>query len=165
MEEQTDDGYPPIILKDIKTSPEPFFDYTSKEQRQPIIIDNGSCFARAGFGNKKTPQMVFRNLLAKPRKDSRSKNKDKEPKEEDQKQPETMIGNDIVNIEAMRFQLRTQFDKNIVTHFYLQEQIFDYVFAHLGINTEGSVNHPIIITEAYANPNYCRSCECDFMLT
>jgi hypothetical protein len=31
-----------------------------------------------------------------------------------------LIGNDIVNIEAMRFQLRTQFDRNVVTHYYLQ---------------------------------------------
>lgn len=59
----------------------------------------------------------------------------------------------------MRFQLRTQFDKNVVTHFYLQEQIFDYIFSHLGINTQGQVNNPIIITEALVNPNYCRSCE------
>lgn len=145
-----------ISIKD--PVPEAFFEYTSKEHKQPIIIDNGSCFARAGFGNKKTPQMIFRNLLAKPRKDNRNK-KDKEQKEEEQKQPETMIGNDIVNIETMRFQLRTQFDRNIVTHFGVQEQIFDYIFTHLGINTEGSVNHPIVITEAFANPNYCRSCK------
>lgn len=72
-------------------------------------------------------------------------------------QPQTLIGNDIVNIEAMRFQLRTQFDRNIVTHFYLQEQIFDYIFKHLGINTIGAVNHPIVLTEAAVNPNYCRS--------
>jgi actin-related protein 5 len=146
-----------LILKETKSVPEVFFDYTTKELKQPLIIDNGSCFARVGFGNKKTPQLIFRNLVAKPRKD-RSK-KDKEPKEEQEKQPETMIGNDIVNIEAMRFQLRTQFDRNIVTHYYLQEQIFDYIFTHLGINTKESVNHPIIITEALANPNYCRSCK------
>lgn len=157
MEQVFDDAIL-ILNNNVPTAPEAFFEYTSKEQKQPIIIDNGSCFARAGFGNKKAPQMTFRNLVAKPRKDNRNK-KDKEPKEEEQKQPETMIGNDIVNIETMRFQLRTQFDRNTVTHFYLQEQIFDYIFTHLGINTEESVNHPIVITEAFANPNYCRSCE------
>ena len=38
----------------------------------------------------------------------------------------------------------------------LQEQIFDYILAHLGVNTEGCVNHPIVMTEPVCNPNYCR---------
>lgn len=46
--------------------------------------------------------MVFRNLIAKPRKEKAKK--DGEPP---LIQP-TQIGNDIVNIEAMRYQLRTQ---------------------------------------------------------
>ncbi len=37
--------------------------------------------------------------------------------------------------------------------FIFQEQIFDYTFSHLGINTEGCINHPMIITEALCNPN------------
>lgn len=54
------------------------------------------------------------------------------------------------------FALRTQFDRNVITHFHIQEQIFDYIFQHLGIDTENCVNHPIVITEAIVNPNYCR---------
>lgn len=106
-----------VILKEPKTVPDAFYEYSTKDQKQPLIYDNGSNWARVGFANKKTPQLVFRNLVAKPRKD---RNK-KETKEEPQNvQPVTQIGNDILNIEAMRFQLRTQFDRNIVTHFYLQ---------------------------------------------
>lgn len=29
----------------------------------------------------------------------------------------------------------------------------------MGINTEGYVNHPIVLTEAVCNPNYCRQRE------
>jgi actin-related protein 5 len=72
---------------------------------------------------------------------------------------ETQVGNDITNIEAVRFQLKTQFDRNVVTHFEAQEQVFDYVFTHLGIDTEGRVNHPVVMTEAFLNPNYSRHCK------
>lgn len=122
-----------------------------------MVIDNGSFQCRVGFAHRKSPQLIFKNLICKPRKD---RNK-KETKEElaQQAPPATLIGNDIVNIEALRFQLRTQFDRNVVTHYYIQEQIFDYMFTKLGINTEGSVNHPIVMTEAMVNPNYCRSCK------
>lgn len=75
------------------------------------------------------------------------------------KDGETLIGNDIANIEAVRFQLKSQFDRNVVTQFNVQEQIFDYTFSHLGIDSDGSVNHPIIITEPPANPNYSRICK------
>lgn len=74
------------------------------------------------------------------------------------KDGETLIGNDIANIEAVRFQLKSQFDRNVVTQFNVQEQIFDYTFSHLGIDSDGRVNHPILITEPVANPNYSRLC-------
>lgn len=72
---------------------------------------------------------------------------------------EAQVGNDISNIEAVRFQLKTQFDRNVVTHIDVQEQIFDYTFSHLGIDTENCVNHPIVISEAVLNPNYSRMCK------
>lgn len=106
-----------IVLKEPRTVPGILHEYATKDHKQTIVFDNGSNWARVGFANRKTPQLVFRNLVAKPRKD---RNK-KETKEEVQNvQPVTQIGNDILNIEAMRFQLRTQFDRNVVTHFYLQ---------------------------------------------
>lgn len=49
-----------------------------------------------------------------------------------------------------------QFDRNVVTHYHNQEQIFDDIFKHLAIDTENSVNHPIVLTECVANPNYSR---------
>lgn len=125
--------------------------------------------------------MIFRNLIAKPRRE-----KVKKDAETPLIQP-NQIGNDIVNIEAMRYQLRTQvgafdlffsihllleicfnrlnfeyffnlfqFDRNVVTHYHNQEQIFDDIFKHLSIDTENRVEHPIALTECVANPNYCR---------
>lgn len=60
---------------------------------------------------------------------------------------------------SSRFQLKTQFDKNVVTHFEAQEQVLDYIFSHLGIDNEGSVPHPIVMTEAFVTPNYSRQCK------
>jgi actin-related protein 5 len=66
------------------------------------------------------------------------------------------IGNDINNIEVVRWLLKTQFDKNVVTQYDVQEQIFDHIFQKLGINSEGGIHHPILLTEPPLNPNYCR---------
>ncbi|XP_053610710.1 actin-related protein 5 isoform X3 [Plodia interpunctella] len=110
----------------------------------------GSYQCRVGWSIYDEPHLIFKNLIARPRKD-RCK-KDAEPPVT----PPIQIGNDIINIEAVRFQLKTQFDKNVVTHFEAQEQVCDYIFSHLGIDNEGSVPHPIVMTEAFVTPNYCR---------
>lgn len=112
-----------------------------------FTVPLGSYNCRIGWATEKEPQLIFKNLIAKPRK------------ERGKKDGEPQVGNDIANIEAVRFQLKTQFDRNVVTHFEAQEQIFDYTFTHMGIDTEGSVNHPIILTEAFLNPNYSRNCK------
>lgn len=69
---------------------------------------------------------------------------------------ELQVGNEITNIETVRFQLKSQFDRNVAIHMEVQEQIFDYIFSHLGIDTEGKVDHPIVLSEAFLNPNYSR---------
>lgn len=62
----------------------------------------GSYECRVGWACNNEPMMNFRNLIAKPRKE-----KVKKDGEIPLVQP-IQIGNDIVNIEAMRYQLRTQ---------------------------------------------------------
>lgn len=57
--------------------------------------------------------MTFRNLIAKPRRE-----KAKKDAELPIIQP-TQIGNDIVNIEAMRYQLRTQVSFNSIFFFFI----------------------------------------------
>ncbi|VVC37384.1 Actin family [Cinara cedri] len=135
-----------IKLKDLKHVPDKYYGYTQelRNSKTPIIIDNGSFTCKAGWATSDVPNLTFKNILARPRK------------ERGKKDGETLIGNDIANIEAVRFQLKSQFDRNIVTQFNVQEQIFDYTFSHLGIDSDGKVNHPIIITEPVANPNCSR---------
>ncbi|XP_014206962.1 actin-related protein 5 [Copidosoma floridanum] len=136
-----------LKLKDLKTVPDILHVYPEniKTEETPLVIDNGSYKCRVGWATEKEPQLVFKNLIAKPRKERGKKDGD------------IQVGNDITNIEAMRFQLKTQFDKNVVTHYEAQEHVYDYIFSHLSIDTEGCVNHPIILTEALLNPNYCRN--------
>ncbi|CAK1555752.1 unnamed protein product [Leptosia nina] len=141
-----------LVLKDYKTVPDIVHEYepTVKFGHIPLVIDNGSYQCRVGWSINDEPHLIFKNLIARPRKD-RCK-KDSEPPVT----PPIQIGNDIINIEAVRFQLKTQFDKNVVTHFEVQELVCDYIFSHLGLDSEGCVPHPIVMTEAFVAPNYSR---------
>lgn len=141
-----------LVLKDYKTTPDIVHEYDStlKFGHIPLVIDNGSYQCRVGWSIYEEPHLIFKNLIARPRKE-RCK-KDAEPPVT----PPIQIGNDIINIEAVRFQLKTQFDKNVVTHFEVQEQVCDYVFSHLGIDSDGCIPHPIVMTEAFVTPNYSR---------
>lgn len=122
-----------------------FYEYSDllSNSDVPIVIDNGSYRCRVGWASDDQPRMIFKNLIAKQ--------KAKKSMETD-----ILIGNDIGNLEVARWQLKSPFDRNIVTQFDVQEQMFDYTFSHLGINTEGCVQHPIVMTEPVCNPNYCR---------
>ena len=84
----------------------------------------------------------YKNILAKTRK-------------EKGKESELQVGNDIANIEAVRFNLKTPFDRNVVTQFETQETLLDYGFAHLGLSDH--VDFPVVMTEPLANPNACRA--------
>ncbi|XP_049532585.1 actin-related protein 5 [Anopheles darlingi] len=140
-------------IEDLKITPDVVQPYPdpSVGREAVIVIDNGSYQCRAGWMLKDRPALTFRNLLAKPRKDRNKKDV------ETTAVPVTQIGNDIVNLESMRMQLRTQFDRNVVTHYNVQEQIMDYIFTKLGINAENAVPHRVMLTECLFNPNYCRS--------
>ena len=67
------------------------------------------------------------------------------------------MGNDIVNVEAVRSTLRTPFDRSLVSNFTHQEQLLDYGFSHLGLHRQTSIDHPLVMTEPVCNPGYCRS--------
>ncbi|CAH0562286.1 unnamed protein product [Brassicogethes aeneus] len=140
-------------FKDSKCVPDIVHPYTAslRNNAVPIVIDNGSYQCRVGWATNTEPMLLFKNLIAKPRKERSKKDTVEVPQT-----PQLQVGNDIVNIEAVRFQLKTQFDRNVVTHFEAQEHLFDYSFAHLGIDTENRVPHPILCTEAFLNPNSSR---------
>lgn len=138
---------------DTKTVPDIINEYTDELRNNslPIIIDNGSFMSRVGWATSSEPLLKFRNLIAKPRRERSKKDTIEIPQT-----PQLQVGNDIVNIETVRFQLKTQFDRNVVTHFEAQEHLFDYTFSHLGINTENCIPHPILCTEAVLSPNSSR---------
>uniref|UniRef100_A0A3B3U1A8 Actin-related protein 5 n=1 Tax=Poecilia latipinna TaxID=48699 RepID=A0A3B3U1A8_9TELE len=135
-------------FQDCKTSPDPIFELPAQcmtPTAAPIVIDNGSFKTRAGWAAPAaefdSPRLLFRSVAARSRGAARS---------------ETQIGNDIPNLELLRWLLKSQFDRNVVVNFEIQELILDYVFTHLGLSSEGSVEHPILMTEAPCNPLHCR---------
>ncbi|XP_048777578.1 actin-related protein 5-like [Ostrea edulis] len=136
-------SYGIFSFKDEKTLPDAVFEYPSNiaSNNVPLIIDNGVYKCRAGWATLEQPQLTFKNITAK---------------QKGKKELDVQVGNEINNVEVAKWILRTQFDRNLVTLYDVQEQIYDYIFAHLGINTEGQVNHPIVMTEALCNPGYCR---------
>ncbi|XP_072176304.1 actin-related protein 5-like [Diadema setosum] len=127
----------------LKLTPDSAHSYSQdlKSKGLPLIIDNGSCFSRAGWACESSPRLSFRNVIARQR---------------GKKDSEAQIGNDIPNIETVRWLLKTQFDRDVVTHYDAQEQILDHTFQRLGIDSEGAVQHPVVMTEAPCNPNICR---------
>ncbi|XP_004517677.1 actin-related protein 5 [Ceratitis capitata] len=138
-----------INLTENPNRPDIFHKY-NVESRHALVIDNGSFKCRAGWSNSEKPILDFRNFILKPRRDRRKEVTDPLINKH------TQIGNAITNLESVRLNLKTQFDRNVVTHFHNQEQIFDYIFAHLGVHNEESFTHPVLLTEALGNPNYFR---------
>ncbi|XP_061536995.1 actin-related protein 5 [Phycodurus eques] len=135
-------------FRDCKTSPDPIFEPPAASRGTPtptpIVIDNGSFQTRADWATVDfdAPRLLFRSVAARSRGAARS---------------ETQIGNDIPNLEPLRWLLKSQFDRNVVVNFEIQELIFDHVFTHLGVTSEGGrVEHPLVLTEAPCNPQHCR---------
>lgn len=116
----------------------------NKFRESVIVIDNGSHSCRAGWSTDSKPRLVFRNLVAKLRG-----KKESDP-------GRVFFGNDIEELEDLKWNIRTQFDMDAVSHFDTQESAFDYLFTHLGINTTGAIDHPVCITEAVCIPNTMR---------
>ncbi|KAM4610414.1 actin-related protein 5 [Polymixia lowei] len=148
MTSKTEPACQIFTFQDCKTSPDPVFEIAASctnPSPVPIVIDNGSFQTRAGWASRgdefAAPTLLFKSVAARSRGAARS---------------ETQIGNDISNLEPLRWLLKSQFDRNVVVNFEIQELIFDYVFTHMGITSEGGVEHPIVLTEASCNPLHCR---------
>ena len=119
-----------FTFQDCKTSPDPIYELAAQclnPSPAPIVIDNGSFQTRAGWACKGdefgSPKLIFKSVTARNRGAARS---------------ETQIGNDISNLEPLRWLLKSQFDRNVVVNFEIQELIFDYAFTHMGIANEVS---------------------------
>ena len=122
----------------------PFADIDYNQFRDtsvPIIIDWGAYRSRVGFASEGSPQLVFRSLISKQRA---------------KKDSEVLVGNEILDIEAVKRVLRSPFEFDVVTQFDTMETIFDYMFVNLGIDTN-RVEHPIVLNEALCVPLWTRS--------
>ncbi|XP_061841543.1 actin-related protein 5 [Nerophis lumbriciformis] len=131
-------------FRDCKASPDPTFHVpASCGPSSPIVIDNGSFQTRADWATRdaEAPRLLFRSVAARSRGAARS---------------DTQIGNDIPNMEPLRWLLKSQFDRNVVVNLEVQELMFDHVFSRLNVTSEGCVDHPIVLTEAPCNPLHCR---------
>lgn len=134
MAASLDPGYQIFTFQDSRFSPDPVYELPAQcvnPSLAPIVIDNGSFQTRAGWAVPESvpvqepgsgaPRLLFRSVAARSRGAARS---------------ETQIGNDIPNLEPLRWLLKSQFDRNVVVNLEIQELIFDHVFTHLGINSE-----------------------------
>nr|CAB3219963.1 actin, non-muscle 6.2-like [Phallusia mammillata] len=133
-----------FTLQDYKSTPDTIQQYNKEKQDLPIIIDNGSFQCRAGWSTSENPELIYKNVMAKNRANRKERDWD------------IQVGNEIADIEAVRWMVRSPYDFNVVVNFSAQETLLDYAFKHLGINTNDSVTHPIVITEPIANPSYCQ---------
>lgn len=124
------------------TEPEPFYQHYQADV--PIGIDLGSANVRVGLANETNPHNVFPTLVSKYR-DRKSANS------------LTLIGNDIYRESnahgGIRSNAKSPYDGPLISNWDYLENIFDYSFEHLGVESyNGRVNNPIAITEPVACP-------------
>eukprot|EP00743_Colponemidia_sp_Colp-15_P006772 GILK01007303.1.p1 GENE.GILK01007303.1~~GILK01007303.1.p1 ORF type:complete len:715 (-),score=150.25 GILK01007303.1:179-2323(-) len=108
----------------------------------PIVIDNGSFQCRAGWAGENMPTLRVRSVVARP----------KAKKEGEQS---LFVGSEITDSDVNRLNIRSPFERDIVYHIDSEEMLLDYVFSNLGLSAD-NIPHPIVMTEAVCNPNYCR---------
>lgn len=119
------------------TSPEGFS--SNYQPNVPIGIDFGSSSIRAGLVSSDNPSHSFPTLLSKYR--DRKLNKSM-----------TFIGNDVFLDPSIKSQSRSPFDGPFITNWDYVEQILDYTFHHIGVNSSQGVDNPIILSEKPAAP-------------
>lgn len=106
---------------------------------QPVVIDNGSGFIKAGFAGAEAPKLIFPSFVGRP------------------KHPRVMAGaieSDVfVGSKANDYRglLRLKYPMvhGVVRDWADMETVWYHVYAELKINSE---EHPILLTEAPLNP-------------
>ena len=115
-------------------------------ERPTIVIDNGSYECRAGWSFEDAPYLRFRNYVAKPKT---SVNR--------QIDAMHLVGDEMNEFEASKVSKRSMFDRDVVYHMQSFEHTMDYIFSHLGLAGDASIEYPMLLTEAMCNPNYSRA--------
>ncbi|OAQ63148.1 chromatin remodeling complex subunit [Pochonia chlamydosporia 170] len=112
-----------------------------------IVIDNGSSAVRAGWSFESAPRLSMPPIMSKYR---------------DRKLGKTFsfAGSDCYADTTARGHIRGAFEAGtgIVSNWDVMEHVLDYLFLKLGLNesSDGSVDVPIVMTEAVANLPYSR---------
>ena len=88
--------------------------------------------SRVGWSTSDSPDLVFRPVLGRTRK------------EKGKSGTELLVANDIANVEAVRFNLKTPFDRNVVTQgdYQVQNSIvnIDFFLLSWNISTKLATN-------------------------
>ncbi|KAL4456886.1 hypothetical protein ABPG74_014524 [Tetrahymena malaccensis] len=108
----------------------------------PILIDYGSGITKAGWGNSAKPDLSVQSLLSKS-KDSKTSI------------TQALTSSKIKDVDLFKGNYRSPYERNIIQQFGLLENLNDFIFNEIGV-VESKVDHPLIITEPVANPEYCR---------
>lgn len=56
----------------------------------------------------------------------------------------------------MKLNYHVPYERNVMLHWSIMENINDYIFTELGVSGS-KVDHPCMITECFANPEYTRA--------
>ncbi|KAB1262843.1 Actin-related protein 5 [Camelus dromedarius] len=138
-------------FRDVRAAPDPVLEAGPVAHGPlpvPLVLDNGSFQARAGWACPgpdpgPEPRLQFRAVCARGRGGARGG-------------AGPQVGNALGSLEPLRWMLRSPFDRNVPVNLELQELLLDYSFQHLGVSSQGCVDHPIVLTEAVCNPLYSR---------
>lgn len=109
------------------------------------LIATGANTVKAGFSFDKTPRFLLPPIVAKFK--DRKYNKYC-----------AFVGYDAYADATTRGQIRTAFEQHtsIPTNWDIMEGIYDYIFLKLGVDGEGGVGRPLLLTEPVANLGHSR---------
>ena len=118
-------------FRDARSAPDPVLEagpVAFGSQPVPLVLDNGSFQARAGWACPgpdpgPEPRLQFRAVCARGRGGARGG-------------PGPQVGNALGSLEPLRWMLRSPFDRNVPVNLELQELLLDYSFQHLGVSSQ-----------------------------
>ena len=114
------------------------------EEEQPIVIDNGSGYCRAGFSGEEGPRSLIPSYVGYPKYDKTII---------DDYKKDFYVGNDASNkIGILNFSY--PIEHGVVTNWEDMEKIYDHIFKN-ELNVE-SIEHNVLLTEPLLNPKKSR---------
>ncbi|CAN6640663.1 actin-related protein 5 [Trichomonascus vanleenenianus] len=128
-------------LRDIEkpTAPEPVTGGWS--EGRPIVVDLGTHQTRVGYasGAPEEPDHVFYTQVSKFR---------------DRKVARTyqLVGNEAYVDQAGKSNIRSPFDGSMIQNWDMIETVLDYSFAKISVQSQGSVDNPVVMSEMLGCP-------------